>query len=54
MVWQFAVEKGLEFSSYEVELGNRVTNIDVSLRVTNSEIFIEILISSYKLDFIKY
>ena len=36
-----------EFSSYEIELQNRVKQNDVALRVTNSEIFIEILLSSY-------
>ena len=36
-----------EFSSYEIELQNRVTQNKVTLRVTNSKIFIEILLSSY-------
>ena len=35
--------RGSEFSSYEIELRNRVTPNDVILRVTNSKIFIEIL-----------
>ena len=38
---------GSEFSSYEIELQNQVTQNDVTLRVTNSKIFIEILLSSY-------
>ena len=33
---------GSEFLSYKIELGNRVMQNDVTLRVTNSEIFIEI------------
>ena len=37
----------LEFLSYEIESGNRVTQNDVILRNTNSKIFIEILLSSY-------
>ena len=36
-----------EFSSYELELQNRVTQNDVTLRLTNSKIFIEILLSNY-------
>ena len=39
-----------EFSSYEIELRNRVTQNDV----TNSKMFIEILLSSYQLDFTNY
>ena len=38
---------GLEFSGYEIELRNRVTQNDATFRVTNSNIFIEILLSSY-------
>ena len=38
-----------EFSSYEIELQNRVTQNDVTLRVTNWKTFIQIL-----LDFVKY
>ena len=38
---------GSEFSSYEIELRNQVTQNDVTLRVTNSKIFIEILLFSY-------
>ena len=38
---------GLEFSSYKIKLGNRVTQNNVTLRVTNSNIFIEIFYSSY-------
>ena len=37
-----------------LELPNRVTQNDVTLRVTNSEIFIEILFPSYWLDFTKH
>ena len=39
-----------------LELQNRFTQIDVDviLRVTNSKIFVEIFLSSYELDFIKY
>ena len=36
-----------EFSSYEIELWNRVTENDVTLWVTNSKILIEILLLSY-------
>ena len=39
--------RGSEFSSYEIELRNRVTQNDVTLRVTNSNIFVEILLLSY-------
>ena len=39
--------RGSECSSYEIKLQNRVTQNDVTLRVINSEIFTEILISSY-------
>ena len=46
--------KGPELSSYEIELLYRVTQNDVTLRVTNSKCFIESLLLSYKLDFIKY
>ena len=38
--------RGSEFSSYEIELRNRVMQNDVTLRVTNSKMFIEILLSS--------
>ena len=42
------VEKqGLEFSGYEIELQNQVTQNDVALRVNNSEIFKETVLSSY-------
>ena len=34
--------RGSEFSNYEIELRNQVTQNDVTLRVTNKEIFIEI------------
>ena len=36
-----------EFSSYEIELRNRLTQNDSTLRATNSKIFKEILLSSY-------
>ena len=41
------IEVWMEFSSYEIELRNRVMQNDITLRVTNSKIFIEILLSSY-------
>ena len=47
-------EGGSEFSSYKIELRNRVTQNDVTLPVTNSKIFTEILPSSYLLDFVKH
>ena len=37
-----------------LELRNRVLQNDVTLRVTNSKMFIEIILSSYLLDFVKY
>ena len=44
-----------EFSSYEIELRNQVTQDDVTLWVTNSKILTEILLSSYSFfDFVKY
>ena len=53
-LWKIFAEKhnghakrGSKLSSYEIELQNRVAQIDVTLRVTNSEIFIEIPLSSY-------
>ena len=46
--------RGSEFLSFEIELRNRVTQNDVTLRVTDSKIFIEILFSSYLLEFVKY
>ena len=39
--------RGSEFSSYEIELRNLVTQNNVTLRVTNSKMFIEILHLSY-------
>ena len=42
-----STEGGSELSSYEIEWRNRVTQNDITLRVTNTEIFIEILLSSY-------
>ena len=41
------LSRGSEFSSYEIELRNRVTQNDVTLGATNSKIFIGILILSY-------
>ena len=38
---------GSEFSSCEIEVRNRVAQNDVTLRVTNSDILLEILLSSY-------
>ena len=40
-------QRGSELSSYQIELRNRVMQNDVTLRVTNSKNFIEILLSSY-------
>ena len=47
--WFLLIDKrwGSEFSSYEIELRNQVTQNDVILRVTNSRFFIEFLLSSY-------
>ena len=39
--------RGSEFSSYKIELRNQVRQNYVTLRVTYSNIFIEILLSSY-------
>ena len=36
-----------EFSNHETELQNRITQNEVTLPVTNSKIFAEILLSSY-------
>ena len=47
-------ENSSEFSSYEIEFRNQVKQNDVTLRVNNSKMFIEILPSSYQLDSIKY
>ena len=41
------LDGGSEFSSYEIELRNLVTQNDITLGVTNSKLFIEILLSSY-------
>ena len=38
--------RGLDFSDYKIELRNRVTQNAVTLWVTNSKIFMEILLSS--------
>ena len=37
---------GSEFLSYEIELRSQFTQNDVTRRVTNSKMFIEILLSS--------
>ena len=37
----------IRFLSYEIELQNRVSQNDVTLRVADSKIFIEIFLSSY-------
>ena len=50
----YKLERSSKFSSYKIELRNRVTQNDVTLLVTNSKIFIEILLSSYELDCKKY
>ena len=42
-----ALNRGSEFSSYQIELRNQITQNNVTLQVTNSNIFIEILLSSY-------
>ena len=42
-------KRASEFSSYKIELRNRVTQNDVTLWVTNSKTFIEILLSSTNL-----
>ena len=39
--------RGLELSSYKIELQNRVTQNDVKRQVTNSKMFTEILLLSY-------
>ena len=36
-----------EFLGYEIELRNRVTQNNLTFRVTNSKFFVEILFSSY-------
>ena len=36
---KIAFTRGTEFSSYKIELQNRVMQNDVTLRVTNSKIF---------------
>ena len=43
----FTMNKKTNLSSYELELQNRVTQNNITLRVTNSKIFIKILLSSY-------
>ena len=44
----FKYQKGdSEFSSYKIELQNRVTQNDVTLRVAYSEVLTETLLSSY-------
>ena len=41
------VNRGSELLSYKIELRNRVTKNEVTLRVTNSKMFTEILLSCY-------
>ena len=41
------MKRGSEFVSCEIELRNQVTQNNVTLRVTNLKMFIEILLSSY-------
>ena len=43
----FTMNEKTNLSSYELELQNRVTQNNITLRVTNSKIFIKILLSSY-------
>ena len=43
----YRFQRGSEFSSYEIELRNPVTQNDVTLRVTNSNILIQVLLSNY-------
>ena len=38
--------RGSKFSSYEIELRNQVMQNDVKVRVTNSKILIEVLLSN--------
>ena len=45
---------GSEFSSYKIDLRNRVTQNDITLPVVHSKIFIEIIFWSHWLDFVKY
>ena len=45
---------GSGFSSYKIELRNRVTQNDVTGPITNLEIVIEIFLTSYSLDFVKH
>ena len=53
-LWKIFAEKhnghanrGSKLSSYEIELQNRVAQIDVALRITNLKIFRETFLSSY-------
>ena len=46
-VIQDTILRGSEFSSYKIELRNRVTQNDATLRVIKSNIFIEVYLSSY-------
>ena len=39
--------RGLKFSSYEIELQNRAKENDVTLRVTTWKTFLKVLLSSY-------
>ena len=46
--WKYAANlRDSKFSSYKIEIQNRVMQNDVTRRVTNSDIFIEILLSGY-------
>ena len=45
---------GSEFLTYKIELQNRAMQNDITLWVINSKMFIEILLSSYQFDFVKY
>ena len=45
--WIRLLNWGSEFSSYKIELGNQVTQNDVTPQVTNLKIFIEIFISRH-------
>ena len=46
-VLKIVFHRGSESSSYKIELRNRVTQNEVTLRATNSESFTVILLSSY-------
>ena len=46
--------RGSEFTSYKIELRNRVTQNNIMLRVSNSKIFTEIFLLRYQLDLAKH